>query len=96
MLGLLLLSDRTIYGLRDRIGKGLHLMYSSSMGSIQAAVKKLLNTGDICFTEIVEKGRHKKIYSITDNINRQYVIPAFKICKLGLKHFMAHKCGMEK
>ena len=66
ILGLLLLQSRTIYQLRERVGKGMDLMYSSSMGSIQAAVKKLLNTGDICFTEIVEKGRHKKIYSITD------------------------------
>lgn len=66
ILGLLLLQSRTIYQLRERISKGMDLMYSSSMGSIQAAVKKLLNSGDICFTEIVEKGKYKKIYSITD------------------------------
>ena len=42
ILGLLLMCNRTIYQLRDRISKGINLMYSSSMGSIQAAVKKLL------------------------------------------------------
>lgn len=42
ILGLLLLENRTIYQLRERIRKGMDLMYSSSMGSIQAAIKKLL------------------------------------------------------
>lgn len=67
ILGLLLLSSRTIYQLRERIANGLNLMYSSSMGSIQAAVKKLLNRGYIQYEEAVENGKHKKIYSITDS-----------------------------
>ena len=45
ILGLLLMCNRTIYQLRERIDKGISLMYSSSMGSIQAAIKKLLNCG---------------------------------------------------
>lgn len=67
ILGLLLLSSRTIYQLRERIDKGLNLMYSSSMGSIQAAVKKLLDSGYIDYKEIVENGKYKKIYSITES-----------------------------
>lgn len=67
ILGLLLLCSRTIYQLRDRIDKGLNLMYSSSMGSIQAAVKKLLNSGYISFEEVVENGKYKKVYSITES-----------------------------
>ncbi len=67
ILGLLFLSNRTIYQLRERIEKGLNLMYSSSMGSIQAAVKKLLNSGYIQYEETVENGKYKKIYSITDS-----------------------------
>ena len=51
ILGLLLLSSRTIYQLRERIDKGLNMMYSSSMGSIQAAIKKLLNCGYIQYEE---------------------------------------------
>ena len=47
ILGLLLLSNRTIYQLRERIDKGLHMMYSSSLGSIQAAIKKLLKMENI-------------------------------------------------
>lgn len=66
ILGLLLLQNRTIYQLRERIRKGMDLMYSSSMGSIQAALKKLLNYGYISYEESVGNGKYKKIYSITD------------------------------
>ena len=65
LLGLLLLRGRTIYQLRDRITKSLSLMYSGSMGSIQAALKKLLEGGYISYKEAVESGKYKKIYSIT-------------------------------
>lgn len=65
ILGLLLLQDRTIYQLRKRINAGLNLMYSCSMGSIQAAIKKLLKNECITFQEISENGRLKKLYSIT-------------------------------
>ena len=64
ILGLLLMCNRTIYQLRDRISKGINLMYSSSMGSIQAAVKKLLNCGYISYEEIIDNGKYKKIYWI--------------------------------
>lgn len=67
ILGLLLLNDRTIYQLRDRIAKGLNLMYSSSMGSIQAGVKKLLSCGYISYKEINDNGKHKKVYCITES-----------------------------
>lgn len=67
ILGLLLLENRTIYQLRERISKGMDLMYSSSMGSIQAAIKKLLNHGYISYEEGVENGKYKKIYSITES-----------------------------
>ena len=66
ILGLLLLQSRTIYQLRKRINEGLNLMYSCSTGSIQAAIKKLLKSGYICVSEIAEKGKQKKLYTITD------------------------------
>ena len=49
ILGLLLLSNRTIYQLHERIEKGLHMMYSSSMGSILSVVKNgyFVNTFNI-------------------------------------------------
>ena len=73
ILGLLFMCNRTIYQLRDRINKGLNLMYSSSMGSIQAAVRKLLNAGYIFYEETVESGKYKKIYCITENGRRHFL-----------------------
>lgn len=67
ILGLLLMCNRTIYQLRERINKGINLMYSSSMGSIQAAVKKLLNGGYIRYEEILDNGKYKKVYCITES-----------------------------
>lgn len=67
ILGLLLMCNRTIYQLRDRIDKGIHLMYSSSMGSIQAAIRKLLNCGFIRYEETVDNGKYKKVYCITES-----------------------------
>ena len=71
ILGLLLLRSRTIYQLRDRISKGLDMMYSSSMGSIQAALKKLLGGGYIDYEEALENGKYKKVYRITEK-GKQY------------------------
>jgi len=70
ILGLLVLSNRTIYQLRNRIEKGLNIMYSSSTGSIQAAIKKLLNKGYIDYEETKDSGKLKKEYYITE-IGRQ-------------------------
>lgn len=72
ILGLLMLQPRTIYQLRKRINEGLNLMYSCSTGSIQAAIKKLLNSGYICVSEIYENGKQKKLYSITDAGKAQF------------------------
>lgn len=66
ILGLLLMCNRTIYQLRERIDKGISLMYSSSMGSIQAAIRKLLKCGFISYEEIIDNGKYKKIYCITE------------------------------
>lgn len=66
ILALLYLKSRTIYEIRTKFEGNLGLMYSSSMGSIQAAVKKLLKNGCISYTELVENGKYKKQYAITE------------------------------
>lgn len=73
ILGLLFLCNRTVYELRERIDKGLNLMYSSSMGSIQAAVKKLLHCGYIDYEETVENRKYKKVYRITESGKQQFL-----------------------
>ena len=66
ILALLFLRSRTVYELKVKFAGDLGLLYSSSTGSIQAALKKLLAAGFICCSEAVESGRLKKIYEITD------------------------------
>jgi DNA-binding PadR family transcriptional regulator len=48
-------------------------MCSDSMGSIQAAVKRLLAARWITCSEYVEKGVNKKRYSITDEGRREFM-----------------------
>lgn len=66
ILGLLMLKEMTIYEMNASFQKGLALMYSASYGSLQNATKKLLISDLINFTALVENGRNKKIYNITD------------------------------
>lgn len=73
ILGLLMMCNRTIYQLRERVNEGINLMYSSSMGSIQAAIQKLLGGGYIAYEEVTERGRHKKVYRITESGRRHFL-----------------------
>ena len=66
ILGLLMLNRFTIYELRNIIKKNFKDMCSDSMGSIQAAMKKLLAAQLVTCSEYVENSVNKKRYSITE------------------------------
>lgn len=66
ILGLLMIHDFTIYEMKKVIEVDFANISSSSMGSMQAAVKKLLSKNMICFREYVENSVNKKLYKITD------------------------------
>lgn len=66
ILSILLIKHMTIYELRGFIGQNLNFACSDSMGSIQAAIKKLLEKAFIEYEECFEKGVKKKIYRITE------------------------------
>ena len=66
ILGILMLHRMTAYELRNFIKNNFKSMYSDSLGSIQAALKKLFELEMVTFEELVEKGVNKKRYSITD------------------------------
>lgn len=66
VLGLLMIQKCTIYELKKVIETNLTNISSNSIGSIQAAVKKLLNKNMISFSEYVENSVNKKVYEITD------------------------------
>ena len=67
VLGLLIIQNLTLYELNQTFKQGISVFYSASFGSLQIAIKNLLNKGMIVFEERVEKGRNKKIYSITEH-----------------------------
>lgn len=67
VLGLLFMESLTIYEIRNFIRENLQSICSDSMGSIQAAIKKLLDKEMIFYEEKVENGVNKKRYFITES-----------------------------
>ena len=78
ILGILMLHRMTAYELRNFIKNNVKSMYSDSLGSIQAALKKLFELEMVTFEELVEKGVNKKRYSITET-GREALIEWIKI-----------------
>lgn len=66
ILGILQYRDLTAYDLKKSMESSTSLFYNSSMGSIHPALKKLERQSNVTATNIVENGRAKKIYAITD------------------------------
>ena len=77
ILGILMLSRLTIYEIHMAIKQNFQSMCSASIGSIQAAIKKLLENNMITCKEFVEKSVNKKKYSITDS-GRSYFLQWLK------------------
>ena len=73
LLGLLMIQNCTIYEMKKVIEIHLTNVSSNSIGSIQAAIKKLLSKNLICFNEYVENNVNKKTYEITDT-GKEYFI----------------------
>lgn len=65
ILSLLLLKSMTIYELKMYIQKNLSTVCSDSLGSIQSAIKKLLDRECIIVKEFIDNNMIKKQYSIT-------------------------------
>lgn len=72
ILSLLLLKSMTIYEMRAFIQKNLSTVCSDSMGSIQSALKKLMEKECITFREYAKKGVLKKEYQITEAGMQQF------------------------
>lgn len=66
LLGLLMVQDLTIYQLNQAFKSGIALIYSASYGSILSAIRKLISSKEVTFIELVDNGRNKKIYHISD------------------------------
>lgn len=73
ILGILMMKRLTAYEIRNIIRHNFSSMCSDSLGSIQAALKKLLAAGLVDNTEYVENGVNKKQYSITDPGRQEFM-----------------------
>lgn len=73
ILSLLLIKNMTIYEMRVYIKKFLSSACSDSLGSMQAAIKKLISKEKIAFSEYEENGRKKKEYRITEEGIQQFL-----------------------
>lgn len=78
ILGILMMRRMTAYELRTVIGNHFQSMCSDSLGSIQAALKKLLQSGYVTYDEVTENSRFKKRYTITKE-GRQSLIQWIKV-----------------
>jgi PadR family transcriptional regulator AphA len=73
ILGLLMLKPMTAYEIGSFVKKNLALICSSSAGSVQIALKKLLKNGLIAKEEFVENSVNKKVYSITESGKQEFL-----------------------
>ena len=65
ILGILMIKKLTVYEIRAIIKANFQSMCSDSLGSIQAAIKKLHDAEMVIFSEYVERSVNKKQYAIT-------------------------------
>jgi DNA-binding PadR family transcriptional regulator len=72
ILGFLLIRDLTVYDVRKAMEHAVNHFYSSSLGSINPAMKKLESMQLVHCREMVEHGRLKKVYSITRKGRAEY------------------------
>ena len=66
ILGILMLNRMTAYEIKNVIKLSYKSICSDSLGSIQAALKKLFDLEMVTFEEVVENGVNKKRYAITE------------------------------
>lgn len=73
LLSLLLIKSMTIYEMKMFIEKYLNTVCSSSLGSLQAALKKLVQCEKVTIFDYEEKGHLKKEYKINENGVQQFL-----------------------
>ena len=72
ILSLLLLKSMTIYEMKSYIQQELSTVCSASLGSLQTAIKKLLEKGFIKVSKFIENSTLKKEYHITNSGVKYY------------------------
>lgn len=73
ILGLLLDGNKSSYDIKKNMEISTGFFYNSSQGSIQPALKKLIQNGHVTFTEEHQGARVKKVYAITNEGEKQFI-----------------------
>lgn len=74
ILGLLLDGNKSSYDIKKTMEKSTGYFYNSSQGSIQPALKKLIQAGHVTFAEEHQGARVKKVYAITNEGEKEFRI----------------------
>lgn len=67
ILGFLMSHEMSGYDLKQIMGHSTSNFFDASFGSIYPALKKLADKGDVRVKEVIEGGKLKKLYTITDS-----------------------------
>lgn len=72
ILGFLMTKNMTGYDIKQKMGISTSNFIDASFGSIYPSLKRLEQKGLICFEEVVESGKLKKTYSITEQGKEEF------------------------
>ncbi|MDI9424880.1 MAG: PadR family transcriptional regulator [Spirochaetota bacterium] len=73
LLGFLMLGPMTGYEVKKAMGGSTRFFFNTSLGSIYPAFRRLEESGMVRLDQRLEKGRSKKIYSITPRGRRKFL-----------------------
>ncbi|MGO0861788.1 PadR family transcriptional regulator [Clostridioides difficile] len=73
ILGFLMEKELSGYDLKQRMSTSTSYFFDASFGSIYPALKRLEEKGYIYYREVIDGGKLKKLYSITD-IGKSYFL----------------------
>lgn len=73
ILGLLLDGDKSSYDMKKSMESSTGFFYNSSQGSIQPALKKLIQNGHVHVRDDRQGARNRKVYSITEEGEKEFL-----------------------
>ena len=65
ILGLLMLAPMSLYDLHKQFQAGPSLFYSASFGSIQRALRQLVDQGRVTMADAADSARGRKVHAVT-------------------------------
>jgi DNA-binding PadR family transcriptional regulator len=73
ILGFLMFGEMSGYDLKQYMAKSTSYFFDASFGSIYPALKRLEQRGQINSREVVDGGKYKKLYAVTDKGKSDFI-----------------------